>query len=181
MNCQACVKADLQFMYFGVISLGSINDNISYPNAIPLKNAFDSLPLVEMAFGRLVNKFHIVSGTTVGLQDRASSVLIACVQLHTYIIHEDKPRGDKFEGFSNDIAYLDDVSTSPIAPLGMTYLPVVPNDKFQKYDGIFCTREAIVEFIREQDIRRPIHNLEREKRKWPRILRTLLMAVNGQE
>ena len=45
LNCQACVRADLQFMYFGVISPGSTNDNISYPNATALKNAFDSLPL----------------------------------------------------------------------------------------------------------------------------------------
>jgi hypothetical protein len=45
LNCQACVKADLQFMYFGVISPGSTNDNISYPMAKELKAAFDSLPL----------------------------------------------------------------------------------------------------------------------------------------
>jgi hypothetical protein len=45
MNCQACVKPDLQFMYFGVVTPGSTNDNISYPIAKALKDAFDSLPL----------------------------------------------------------------------------------------------------------------------------------------
>jgi hypothetical protein len=118
-----------------------------------------------MAFGRLVNKFCILSGTIVGSQDRASSILIACARLHNYIIREDKPFGDKFEGFPNDVTDLEDVSTSPIAPLGMTYLPVVSNDKFQQFDGISHTREAILEFIQEQDIRRPMHNLERESRE----------------
>ena len=45
LNCQACVRPDLQFMYFGVISPRSTNDNISYPLVRPLKLAFDSLPL----------------------------------------------------------------------------------------------------------------------------------------
>jgi hypothetical protein len=208
LNCQACVRADLQFMYFGVISPGSTNDNISFPNATALKNAFDSLPLgrfgvadaaytlsegilvpftgsarldpahdafnyylsqlrirVEMAFGRLSNKFRILNGTIVGSQDRASSILIACARLHNFIIREDKPFGDNLECFPNDFADLEDVTANPIAPLGMSYLPVVPNEEFHRYDGISRTREAIVEVIREQDIRRPMHNLDRKRRE----------------
>jgi hypothetical protein len=38
------VKPDLQFMYFGVISPGSTNDNISYTQADELKVALSSLP-----------------------------------------------------------------------------------------------------------------------------------------
>ena len=45
VNCQACVQSDLQFTYFGVISPGSTNDNISYPMAVGLKEVFDNLPL----------------------------------------------------------------------------------------------------------------------------------------
>ena len=37
VNCQACVRSDLRFTYFGVISPGSTNDNISYPLAVGLK------------------------------------------------------------------------------------------------------------------------------------------------
>ena len=118
---------------------------------------------VEMAFGMLVNKFHMLSGTIVRSQDRALSILIACARLHNYIIHEDKSFGDKFDSFPNDIADLEDVSTNIIAPRGMTYLPVVPNDEFQQYDGMSCTTEAIVEFIWGQDIRRPTDNLERKQ------------------
>ena len=32
-------------MYFGVVSPGSMNDNISFPLALGLKETFDSLPL----------------------------------------------------------------------------------------------------------------------------------------
>jgi len=208
LNCQACVKADLQFMYFGVISPGSTNDNISYPMAKELKAAFDSLPLgrfgvadaaytlsegflipftgaerlqcandafnyylsqlrirVEMSFGRLVNKFRILSGTIGGSLDRASAILIACARLHNYIIREDRPFGDTFdiESIRNDD--LDNIEPHPNAPLGMTYLPVGPNDEFEKFNGISRTREAIVEFIEEQDIRRPMHNVERKTRE----------------
>ena len=44
VNCQACVKSDLLFMYFGVVSPGSTNDNVSYPMAVGLRTAVDSLP-----------------------------------------------------------------------------------------------------------------------------------------
>ena len=41
-----------------------------------------------MAFGRLVNKFRILSGKVGGSMDRVSAVLIACAQLHNFIIRE---------------------------------------------------------------------------------------------
>jgi hypothetical protein len=44
VNCQACVSSDLSFMYFGVVSHGSTNDNISYPNAVGLRDTVESLP-----------------------------------------------------------------------------------------------------------------------------------------
>ncbi len=44
LNSQACVLSDLQFMYFGVVSLDSMNDNISFTLADDLKVAFSKLP-----------------------------------------------------------------------------------------------------------------------------------------
>ena len=44
LNCQACVQCDLQFMYFGVVSPGSTNDNISYSQAFELRQILESLP-----------------------------------------------------------------------------------------------------------------------------------------
>ena len=45
VNCQACVRADLRFIYFGVVAPGSTNDNIAFTQAPGLKDLFDSLPL----------------------------------------------------------------------------------------------------------------------------------------
>jgi hypothetical protein len=44
VNCLAAVRADLQFMYFGVISPGSTNDITSYSMAAALREVIDSLP-----------------------------------------------------------------------------------------------------------------------------------------
>jgi hypothetical protein len=46
-----------------------------------------------------------------------------------------------------------------VAPLGMSYLPVIPNKEFEAHPGISQTSEAIVEYIRENDIQRPLHNI----------------------
>lgn len=212
VNCQACVQSDLQFMYFGIVSPGSTNDNISYPLASGLKEAFDNLPLglygvadaaytlsenmlipftgverldpaqdsfnyylsqlrirVEMAFGRLVNKFRILSGKVEGSLDTVSAVLTACARLHNYIIREDGP----FESGNMDDV---DIVPNPSAPLGMDYLPVVPDEAFQAYTGVSHTREAIVQYLREHEIGRPLHNIERKKRE-----QSMLVSAGGLE
>ena len=50
------------------------------------------------------------------------------------------------------------------APLGMSFLPVLPDEEFEAFPGMSRTREAIVEHIREHDIRRPLHNIVRQRR-----------------
>ena len=62
-----------------------------------------------------------------------------------------------------DLAFLRGVER--VRPLGMSYLPVVPDEEFQAYPGISRTREAIVDYIREYDIRRPLHNIARQRRE----------------
>ena len=132
VNCQAAVYSDLRFAYFGVLSPGSTNDNISYPLAKGLRRAINSLPnglyaiadaaytlsenmlipftgldrldpdhdafnyyrsqvriRVEMAFGRLVNLFHILHGKVEGSLDRISAILTVCARLHNFIITQD--------------------------------------------------------------------------------------------
>ena len=39
------MSSDLKFLYFGVVSPGSTNDNISHTCCVELKDAIDSLPL----------------------------------------------------------------------------------------------------------------------------------------
>ncbi|KAL3800774.1 LOW QUALITY PROTEIN: hypothetical protein ACHAWO_000635 [Cyclotella atomus] len=45
VNCLVAVKANLQFIYFGVISPGSTNNITSYAMASSLRQVIDSLPL----------------------------------------------------------------------------------------------------------------------------------------
>ena len=111
-----------------------------------------------------MNKFRVLSGKIIGLLERVSAILEACARLHNFIIREDKPFGNTFENVQEE---MDDMALVPhsAAPLGMSYLPVVPSDEFQHYRGISHTCEAIVDHIREFDIRRPMHNIERKKRE----------------
>jgi hypothetical protein len=209
-------------MYFGVVSPGSTNDNISYPLAPGLKETFDSFPLglygvadaaytlsvkllipftgairldsardaynhylsqlrirVEMAFGRLVNKFRILSGKIVGSMDRASAILIACARLHNFIIQEDNP----FQQCKTADKEIDscNFAPNPLAPLGMSYLPVVPDENFEVYPGISHIRDAIVEHLREYDILRPIHNIERKRTELQEASHAFVLSPNGQE
>ena len=45
---------------------------------------------VEMAFGRLVNKFQILSGKIIGSLDPVTRILMACARLNNFIIREDQ-------------------------------------------------------------------------------------------
>ncbi|KAL7542523.1 hypothetical protein ACHAWF_007216 [Thalassiosira exigua] len=209
LNCQACIRSDLRFTYFGVVSPGSTNDNISYPIAEGLKNVFDSLPVglygvadaaytlsenllipyfgaerfdpahdvfnyylsqlrirVEMAFGRLCNKFRILSGKVEGSLDRVSAILNACARLHNFIIEMDGPFDTKvYNSIEEEMDCLE-ILANPSAPLGMSYLPVVPDNEFEVYSGISHTRQAIVDFIRSHEgIGRPTHNIVRNRRE----------------
>ncbi len=44
VNCQAAVKSNLNFLYFGVVAPGSTNDRISFPTAAKLVHAINGLP-----------------------------------------------------------------------------------------------------------------------------------------
>ena len=219
VNCQACVKSDLQFLYFGVISPGSTNDNVSYNLAEGLRELFENLPLglygvadaaytlsesilipftgadrqdkahdafnyylsqlqirVEIAFGRMVNKFRILSGKIEGSIDRVSAILTACARLHNFIIQQDGP----FDVSTNDNMALDrdtddlEIHANPRAPLGMSYLPTIPDESFLAYQGISQTRVAHVDHLRSQDIGRPLHNIVRKRREL-----AVVVSANG--
>ena len=119
---------------------------------------------VEMAFGRLVNKFRILHGKVEGSLDRVTAVLTACARLHNYIIQEDGPFGTQSMSVEEEMDSLE-ISANPAAPLGMGYLPAVPDESFVSYSGISYTWQAIVEWLREAGIERPLHNIERKRRE----------------
>ena len=45
------------------------------------------------------------------------------------------------------------------ASLEMSCMQVTPNEEFEAYPGISHTREAIMEYICEKDIQRPLQNI----------------------
>ena len=212
VNVQALVKADLQFMYFGVISPGSTNDVNSYNMADGLKELTENLPLglyfvgdaaytltekllipfygsqrfssvyhdafnyylsqmrirVEMAFGRLVNKFRILSGKINGSLHRVARILMACARLHNFIVQRDGPcDAATIELSTQEEQSFLQIRPNPDAPLGMSYLPTVPDNDyvFDIIQGVSHTRAEIVEWLESECIRRPHHNLVRRDRE----------------
>ena len=91
--------------------------------------------------------------------DRLSAVLIACAQLHNFIIRE---KGQV--ALETEYASMEDkmealhITPNHDAPLGMSFLPVVPDEELEASPGISRMREAIIEHIHKHDIRRPPHN-----------------------
>lgn len=83
-----------------------------------------------MAFGRLVNKFQILDRKIHGSLRRVAAVVMACARLHNFIIKRD----GLFDttGMSRDEEeYTLEINRSNHgAPLGMSYLPTVPDDSF---------------------------------------------------
>ena len=126
---------------------------------------------VEMAFGRLVTKFRILGGRVEGSLERVSSVLMACARLHNFIIRmEGPPRAEDVvavvsEEEDEEAELSREVSPVARAPLGMGYLPVVPNpnDVGDLADGVSHQRDAIVHLIRTMGYDRPDHNLARQR------------------
>lgn len=208
LNCQALVRDDLQYMYFGVVSPGATNDNVSYPRAVELKKVIDSLPLglyivgdaaytlsekilvpytgqdrqdpfhdsfnyhlsqlrirVEMAFGYMVNKFRILSRKLECSMEKNSAILMACARLHNFIIKHDKPFAKSKWIASDDSDGEEDlleIVPHPSAPLGMSYMPQLPDDTFDTYQGVSFTRQTIVDQLRERNVRRPLYNIQRK-------------------
>ena len=53
------------------------------------------------------------------------------------------------------------------APLGMSYLPTIPDDSyvFEMEEGVSQTREEVVDFLSNNLLRRPVHNILRRRRE----------------
>jgi hypothetical protein len=123
---------------------------------------------VEMAFGRMVNKFRILSGKVNGSLDRVSAILNACARLHNFIIQRDGPCEEMTVEMnaSKEEMHLQ-IRPDIAAPLGMSYLPTIPDDSyvFEMEDGVSQTREEVVNFLSDNLLRRPVHNILRRRRE----------------
>mmetsp|Transcript_32231 Transcript_32231/g.77042 ORF Transcript_32231/g.77042 Transcript_32231/m.77042 type:complete len:373 (-) Transcript_32231:51-1169(-) len=119
---------------------------------------------VEMAFGRMVNKFRILDGKVEGSLDRVVSILTACARLHNFIIQEDGPHDISHLSIEEEMEELG-ITPNPSAPFGLSYLPSIPDQEFEHELGVSHTRDAIVEAIRDAGHRRPLHNINRQQRE----------------
>lgn len=113
---------------------------------------------VEMAFGRMVNKFWILSSKIGGRIDRVSAILTACTWLHNFIKRVCEDIKFKVEHLPLQMSGMC-ITLNSDALLGMLFLPFVPDDECGAFPRVSHMREAIVEYICEHDIRRPLHNL----------------------
>lgn len=117
---------------------------------------------IEMAFGRLVQKFGILKKNLVGELASSSKIITACSRLHNYVIEEDKP----FEIVRGGIPMDDEIVPMMGAPSGMCYKPVIPEEEdiVDMELGQSEIRKALVESITAQHLRRPMYNLIRNNR-----------------
>ena len=109
---------------------------------------------IEMAFGRLTNKFRILR-THLGYSlSKSAEVLQSCAILHNYIID--------FDGFKDDDEDNTDSSDFVItnAPNGMRYLPNIP-DGLELVENTSQSQQYLVRYINDHTIRRPLHNIIR--------------------
>ena len=117
---------------------------------------------IEMAFGRLVNKFRILKKNLEGKTMKINArIIMACAILHNFIIDQDVPEDKK--GDDHDDIDVDNLGIIPMlgSPLGMVYHPTIIEDDFEELEGFSQTRLALADFIRTSMIRRPAHNIQR--------------------
>ena len=96
---------------------------------------------------------------------------MACAKLHNYVIdcqlmtkkEQDDIMLGTYDGDDDD----DDIGVDHVvtqlvgAPLGLQYLPVLPDEEFEVIRGVSMTRLAIIQEIKEQKYGRPVHNINR--------------------
>ena len=70
------------------------------------------------------------------------------MRLYNFIIQQDGPfHVPENLSIQNEMEQWE-INLNPVAPLGMNYLPVVPDKTFALYDGVSHTRDEIVDMIR---------------------------------
>ena len=129
---------------------------------------------IEMAFGLLVGKFRILKGKLEADDMRTNSkTLMSCARLHNFIIERKKLRNennsnyetyDGYEVTENGDINVDELGFAPLpgSPLDMVYCPTIPDDDiFDEVVGESQTRDAIVQIVTDNEIRRPDFNVER--------------------
>ena len=90
---------------------------------------------------------------------------MACARLYNYIIDEDIQE-DNYSSNPVDVDNLEFITLAS-ASLGMCYLPTITDEDFEDTVGVSHTRDSLVEVINTHMMRRPFHNLLRNRRVDP--------------
>ena len=135
---------------------------------------------VEMAFGRLVKKFGILSVKVGGSVEHVSAILAACARFRNYIIMEDGPFECEFSSVVEEYD-LYEITPNPAAPLGMSYLPIVPDEEFLAYPGISPTREGMLIIFMSTTFLGPCVTLQGKGKSKRRKLLCLQMGIWWRE
>ena len=110
---------------------------------------------IEMAFGQLTTKFHILKKVMSGSLCNIVRKIAACTTLHNLIIAEDGV--EEMEGAEDPAGARENQTTTP---LGMNYHPaLLDEDVFVCVAGVSHTRDALLEVIQELDMRQSHNNL----------------------
>jgi hypothetical protein len=113
---------------------------------------------IEMAFGLLTTKWHILRRKLERSLTNSSRILEACARMHNYVLNcndqEDNPDSPQDEPEIHALAG---------SPLGWGYLPTVQD--FSSLAGISHTHNTVVRKITREGLRCPAHNVERRTLK----------------
>ena len=111
---------------------------------------------IEMAFGRLTNKFRILKKVMSGSLRNIVRKIATCATLHNFIIAEDGVQDNE----EHEEQTREENETT--IPFGMNYHPTLPDgDVSMGVVGVSHMRDALLELIRELDMRHPQNNLLR--------------------
>ena len=111
---------------------------------------------IEMAFGQLTMKFHILKKVMSGSLHNIIRKIVACATLHNFIIAGDGVQ--EMEEVEDPAGTRENQTTTP---LGMNYQPTLPDeDVFTCVAGVSHTRDALLKVVQELDMRQPHTNAE---------------------
>jgi hypothetical protein len=123
---------------------------------------------IEMSFGRLVRKWGILKRKLECRLSTSSKVLMACAKLHNFVIDCQVLKRRTGEEEGDEMVVGDDEQDDIVcctqfegAPLGLQYLPILPDKEFEIVPRMSMTRLALIEEICCQNYRRPLNNVLR--------------------
>ena len=114
---------------------------------------------IEMADGRMVNKWWILTTTLTCSLRTSPNILMACARLHNYVIDVDDVFAEVDESEEEDDS--DSNIIRNLAPPGMSYLPTLPTNH-TPIEQVTGMRDALVDYIHSKRYRRPTRNIERK-------------------